>query len=76
MTRKLEELKPTLPEGVMIEVFYNRAELVKKAVGTVSNALVEATVIVLVLLGAFLGNVRAAVAVAIILPLSALAHSS
>ena len=72
VTRKLEELKPTLPEGVMIEVFYNRAELVKKAVGTVSNALVEATVIVLVLLGAFLGNVRAAVAVAIILPLSAL----
>lgn len=72
VTQKLEELKPTLPKGVSISVFYNRAELVKKAVGTVSTALLEATVIVLLLLGAFLGNLRAAVAVAVILPLSAL----
>ena len=72
VTQKLEDLKPTLPAGVEIKPFYNRAELVKKAVGTVSTALIEATVIVLVLLGAFLGNVRAAVAVAVILPLSAL----
>ena len=64
VTRKLEELKPTLPKGVEIKVFYNRAELVKKAVGTVSKALLEATLVVLVLLGAFLGNVRAAVTVA------------
>ncbi|MBF0779421.1 efflux RND transporter permease subunit, partial [Streptococcus cuniculi] len=41
--------------------------------GTVSSALMEATELVLVLLGAFLGNVRAAVAVAVVLPLSALA---
>lgn len=72
VTKKLEELKPTLPDGVTLNVFYNRAELVKKAVGTVSTALIEATVIVLVLLGAFLGNLRAAIAVAIILPLAAL----
>ena len=72
VTQKLEELRPTLPKGVSISVFYNRAELVKKAVGTVSTALLEATVIVLLLLGAFLGNLRAAVAVAVILPLSAL----
>ena len=72
VTQKLEDLKPTLPAGVEIKPFYNRAELVKKAVGTVSTALIEATVIVLVLLGAFLGNVRAAVAVAVILQLSAL----
>lgn len=72
VTQKLGELKPTLPKGVEIKVFYNRAELVKKAVGAVSTALIEATVIVLVLLGVFLGNVRAAVAVAVILPLSAL----
>jgi cobalt-zinc-cadmium resistance protein CzcA len=72
VTQKLEDLKPTLPTGVEIKPFYNRAELVKKAVGTVSTALIEATIIVLVLLGAFLGNVRAAVAVAVILPLSAL----
>ncbi len=73
VTRKLDEIKPTLPKGVEIKVFYNRAELVKKAVSTVSVALLEATLVVLVLLGAFLGNVRAAVAVAAVLPLAALA---
>ncbi len=72
VTRRLTELQPTLPPNVSITPFYNRAELVKKAVGTVSQALLEATVIVLVLLGAFLGNVRAAVAVAAVLPLAAL----
>lgn len=73
VTQKLEDLKPTLPKGIEIKVFYNRANLVEKAVGTVSKALLEATVFVLVLLGAFLGNLRAAVTVAMVLPLSALA---
>ena len=72
VTQKLKELKPTLPAGVELKPFYNRADLVEKAVGTVSTALLEATVIVLLLLGIFLGNVRAAVAVAVILPLSML----
>ena len=70
--KKLEELKAALPKGVEIKVFYNRASLVEKAVGTVSRALLEATVLVLVLLGAFLGNLRAAVSVAVVLPLAAL----
>ena len=70
---KLDELKPTLPKGITLNVFYNRASLVEKAVGTVSKALLEATVLVLVLLGAFLGNLRAAVTVAMVLPLAALA---
>ena len=73
VTKKLAEIKPALPQGVDLKVFYNRAGLVEKAVGTVSKALLEATLIVLVLLGAFLGNVRAAVAVAVVLPLAALA---
>ena len=73
VTTKLDELKPTLPKGVELKVFYNRASLVERAVGTVAKALLEATVIVLVLLGAFLGNLRAAVAVALVLPLAALA---
>ena len=72
VTAKLEELKPTLPKGVGIKVFYNRAQLVNKAVGTVSMAMLEATVIVLLLLGAFLGNLRAAITVALVLPLGAL----
>jgi len=73
VAQKLEDLKPTLPKGIEIKVFYNRADLVEKAVSTVSKALLEATVFVLVLLGAFLGNLRAAVTVATVLPLSALA---
>jgi cobalt-zinc-cadmium resistance protein CzcA len=70
--KKLDELKPTLPKGVTLNVFYDRADLVSKAVGAVSNALMEATVIVIVLLGLFLGNVRAALTVALVLPLAAL----
>ena len=69
---KLDALKPTLPPGVRINVFYNRAALVDKAVGAVSTALLEATVLVVVLLGLFLGNVRAALTVALVLPLAAL----
>ena len=71
--RKLDELAPTLPKGVELKVFYNRAQLVNKAVGTVTRALIEGTLLVLVLLGAFLGNLRAAVTVALVLPLAALA---
>ena len=69
---RLNVLQPSLPQGVKLHVFYDRAHLVEKAVGTVSKALLEATVLVLILLGLFLGNVRAAITVAVILPLSAL----
>ena len=60
------------PRASTLKVFYNRAALVNKAVGTVLEALLEATVLVLVLLGAFLGNLRAALTVALVLPLAAL----
>ena len=70
--RKLDELKPTLPQGVRIDTFYDRASLVTKAVGAVSTALLEATLLVIVLLGLFLGNIRAALTVALVLPLAAL----
>lgn len=70
---KLEELKPGLPTGVEINVFYDRGQLVDKAVGTVTRALMEATVLVLVLLVLFLGDLRAALTVALILPLAMLA---
>ncbi|MFZ6760549.1 efflux RND transporter permease subunit [Undibacterium sp. Ji50W] len=69
---KIAELTPGLPKGVRLEVFYDRAALVDKAVGAVSSALLEATVIVMILLGFFLGNVRAALTVALVLPLAAL----
>lgn len=70
--KKLVDLKPALPKGAELKVFYNRAALVKQAVSTVSTALIEATVLVLILLGLFLGNVRAAITVALVLPLAAL----
>lgn len=69
---KLAELQPTLPAGISIKPFYDRALLVERAVGAVSKALLEATVLVVVLLGAFLGNLRAALTVALVLPLAAL----
>ncbi len=70
--KKLDELQPTLPKGVQINTFYDRASLVTKAVGAVSEALLEATVLVIVLLVLFLGNLRAALTVALVLPLAAL----
>jgi len=70
---KLEAIQATLPKGTTISTFYDRAQLVDRAVGTVSKALLEAAVLVLILLLLFLGNLRAAIVVALILPLSVLA---
>jgi cobalt-zinc-cadmium resistance protein CzcA len=70
---RLAAISPTLPEGVSIQPFYNRSVLVEHAVDTVSTALLEAAVLVLALLLLFLGNVRAALTVALTLPLAALA---
>jgi cobalt-zinc-cadmium resistance protein CzcA len=70
---KLDDLMSSLPDGVEINVFYDRGQLVDKAVGTVTRALIEASVLVVILLVLFLGDLRAALTVALILPLSALA---
>ena len=70
--KTLAELEKTLPKDVNIKVFYNRGNLVSKAIGTVSKALIEAIVLVLVLLMLFLGDIRAATTVALVLPLAAM----
>lgn len=70
--QRLDEIKPGLPEDVTIEVFYNRGELVSEAIHSVTQALLEAVVLVLVFLLLFLGNIRAAITVALVLPLSAM----
>ncbi len=70
---RLAEIAPSLPPGISIVPFYDRSSLVDRAVQTVSKALLEAIVLVVVLLLAFLGNLRAALVVALMLPLSALA---
>ena len=69
---RLESLKPSLPPGTGITVFYDRSDLIERAVGTVEKALIEATILVVVLLLLFLGNLRAALIVAVTLPMSAL----
>ena len=65
--------EPTLPAGTVINVFYDRATLIDTAIHTISSALFEAILIVVVLLAVFLGNIRAALVVSLSLPLAALA---
>lgn len=69
---RLDELAPALPPGVKVVPFYDRSKLIQRAVGTVENALLEATVLVVMLLLLFLGELRAALVVALMVPLAAL----
>ncbi len=70
--QKLAQISQGFPKGVEAKVFYNRGDLVDKAVETVLHALLEAIALVVVLLILFLGNLRAALVVALALPLAAL----
>ncbi len=70
---RLASLEAALPKDLHINVFYNRANLIERAVWTVTQSLIEAIILVLLLLIVFLSNWRAALTVAMILPLSALA---
>lgn len=70
--RELEALKPALPKGIEIIPFYDRSDLVTAAVWTVEKALGEAVILVLLVLIVMLGNLRAALTVALVLPLSVL----
>jgi cobalt-zinc-cadmium resistance protein CzcA len=72
VSAKLAELTPLLPQGVNVKVFYDRGSLVNRAINTVAKALGEAIVLVVILLVLFLGNFRAAIVVAITLPLAVL----
>ena len=66
--KKFDELKPLLPEGVSLNVFYDRSDLTQKAVNNVTKVLIEAIVLIVILLFLFLGDLRAAIAVSVILP--------
>jgi heavy metal efflux system protein len=70
-TRMLSVQK-SLPEGVKIEPFLNRSDLVGRAIGTVSRNLVEGALIVIFILVLLLGNLRAGLIVASVIPLSML----
>ncbi|PCJ37347.1 MAG: CusA/CzcA family heavy metal efflux RND transporter [Cellvibrionales bacterium] len=69
---EIEALKSALPQGVELVPFYDRTDLVSAAVWTVEKALGEAVILVLLVLIVMLGNLRAALTVALILPLSVL----
>ncbi|OHT21775.1 efflux RND transporter permease subunit [Edaphosphingomonas haloaromaticamans] len=69
---RLAEVEKTLPAGTHVDVFYDRSDLIERAVGTVEEALLEATILVVVLLILFLGDWRAAAIVAATLPMAAL----
>jgi len=68
----LDKLKSILPKGVIIESFYDRTDLITKAVWTVEKALGEAVILVLLVLIIMLGDIRSALTVALILPLTVL----
>jgi len=70
---RIASVQKRLPQGMTIRTFYNRGELVTRAAGTVTKALMEAAVLVCVVLYLFLGGLRAALVVAVSLPLSLLA---
>lgn len=70
--QELAQLEKSLPKGVHIIPFYDRTDLVTKAVLTVEKALGEAVALVLLVLIIMLGNLRSALTVALILPLSVL----
>ncbi|WP_237174056.1 CusA/CzcA family heavy metal efflux RND transporter [Paracandidimonas lactea] len=70
--QKMEEINRTLPEGVHAVTVYDRTTLVDKAINTVKKNLLEGAVLVIVILFLFLGNIRAAIITAMVIPLSML----
>jgi len=69
---KIETVKKSLPEGVVIEPFLDRSDLVSRAINTVTTNLIEGGLIVVFILVLFLGNIRAGLIVASVIPLSML----
>lgn len=69
---RIAQIQKTLPEGVVIDAFLDRTKMVNNAIGTVSKNLVEGALIVVFVLVLFLGNLRAGLLVASVIPLSML----
>ena len=73
VAEKLEAIQPSLPDGVKVEAVYDRTALVDKAIATVEKNLLEGALLVIVVLFLLLGNLRAALITAAVIPLSMLA---
>ncbi len=72
VAKKLVEIKASLPDGVVAEAVYDRTALVDKAIATVTKNLLEGALLVVVVLFLLLGNLRAALITAAVIPLSML----
>ena len=70
---KLQQITASLPAGVVVEVVYNRTSLVDKTIATVQKNLLEGALLVIVVLFLLLGNIRAALITAAVIPLTMLA---
>lgn len=70
--QRMEQIKKTLPEGVAVEVYLDRTKLVDKAIHTVTKNLIEGALIVIFILVLLLGNLRAGLIVASVIPLAML----
>ena len=69
---RLEQINRSLPQGVIAVAVYDRTHLVDKAIATVKKNLVEGAILVIAILFLFLGNIRAALITAMVIPLSML----
>ena len=69
---KVTEVQQSLPKGIVIETVYDRTDLVERAIKTVQKNLVEGAILVIIILFLFLGNFRAALITACVIPLSML----
>ncbi len=70
--KKMREISKSLPKGVVAQTVYDRTILIDKAIATVKKNLLEGALLVIVILFLFLGNIRAAIITAMVIPLSML----
>lgn len=73
VAQKVKDIQSSLPDGILIEPVYDRTQLVDKAIDTVQKNLVEGALLVIVILFVLLGNIRAALITAAVIPLAMLA---
>jgi len=69
---ELKNIEKDLPKGTTINIFYDRSDLVSKAINTVTKALLEAMALIMIVLYLFLGSFASAFSVAVILPFAAM----
>jgi heavy metal efflux system protein len=72
VAQRLDEIKPSLPEGVSATAVYDRTRLVEQTLGTVEKNLIEGALLVIAVLFVLLGNIRAALLTAAVIPIAML----